>query len=38
MGVDLGNNGGYVAAAYVITAAILVGYAAVLWRRVRRGS
>jgi hypothetical protein len=27
------DNGGYMVAAYVVTAAILAGYALVLWRR-----
>jgi len=30
------NNGNYLAAAYVIAALILVGYAVVLWRESRR--
>ena len=33
MGVDPGANAGYMIAAYVVTAVILVGYAGVLWRR-----
>jgi hypothetical protein len=28
------DNGGYMVAAYVVTAVILVGYAGMLWRRV----
>jgi hypothetical protein len=30
------DNGGYMVAAYVVTAVILVGYAVGLWRRARR--
>ncbi|HWB42593.1 MAG TPA: hypothetical protein VG500_15130 [Gemmatimonadales bacterium] len=30
------ENGGYMVAAYVVTAVILVGYAVGLWRRARR--
>ncbi len=30
------DNGGYMVAAYAITAVILVGYAVALWRRARR--
>jgi hypothetical protein len=30
------DNAGYMVAAYVVTAVILVGYAAGLWRRARR--
>jgi hypothetical protein len=30
------DNAGYMVAAYVVTAVILVGYAAALWRRARR--
>jgi hypothetical protein len=30
------DNGGYMVAAYVVTAVILVGYAAGLWIRARR--
>ncbi len=30
------DNGGYMAAAYVLTAVILVGYAAGMWGRARR--
>lgn len=39
MGSDLlhGPNGGYVVAAYAITAVILVGYAVALWRGGRPG-
>ena len=33
MGVDPGANAGYMIAAYVVTAVILVGYGLVLWRR-----
>ena len=33
MEVDTGANAGYVIAAYVATAVILVGYGLVLWRR-----
>ena len=36
MNVDSGGNAGYMIAAYVVTAVILVGYAWVLWRRFRR--
>ena len=35
MQTDPTANGGYVVAAYVVTAVILVGYAVVLWRRSR---
>jgi hypothetical protein len=38
MEVDPGANAGYMVAAYVVTAVILVGYGLVLWRRVRKGS
>ena len=38
VGVDPGANAGYMIAAYVATAVILGGYAAMLWRRYRRGS
>jgi len=38
VGVDPGANAGYMIAAYVVTAVILVGYAVVLWRRYRRGA
>ena len=40
MGVEVlpAANAGYMIAAYVVTAVILVGYAVVLWRRYRRGS
>ena len=37
MGVDPGANAGYMIAAYIATAVILVGYASVLWRRFRKG-
>lgn len=30
------DNGGYMIAAYVVTAVILVGYVLGMWRRVRR--
>jgi hypothetical protein len=30
------DNSGYMVAAYVLTALILVGYAVMLWRRARR--
>jgi hypothetical protein len=30
------ENGGYMIAAYVVTAVILVGYAVGMWRRARR--
>lgn len=33
---DLPQNGGYMVAAYVVTAVILVGYALLLWRRAAR--
>lgn len=33
---DLPQNGGYMVAAYVVTAVILVGYALTLWRRAAR--
>jgi hypothetical protein len=36
MPVDPAANGGYVVAAYVVTAVILVGYAMILWRRSKR--
>ena len=36
MPVDPGANAGYLTAAYVVTAVILVGYALSLWRRSRR--
>jgi len=36
MGVDPGANAGYMIAAYIVTAVILVGYAVVLWRRFKR--
>ena len=38
MEADPGANAGYMIAAYVVTAVILVGYALVLWRRYRKGS
>jgi len=37
MAVDPTANGGYVVAAYVVTAVILLGYAVVLWRKTKRG-
>ncbi len=30
------DNGGYMVAAYVVTAVILVGYAVSLWRRAKK--
>jgi hypothetical protein len=36
MQIDPTANGGYVLAAYVVTAVILVGYALVLWRKAKR--
>jgi hypothetical protein len=36
MQIDPTANGGYVMAAYVVTAVILVGYALVLWRKAKR--
>jgi hypothetical protein len=36
MDVDPGANAGYMIAAYIVTAVILVGYALVLWRRYNR--
>jgi len=36
MGVDPAANAGYMIAAYVVTAVILVGYALALWRRYQR--
>jgi hypothetical protein len=30
------DNGGYMVAAYAVTAVILVGYAVVLWQRARK--
>ena len=33
-----GANAGYLIAAYVVTAVILLGYALALWRKSRRGS
>ncbi len=38
MPVDPTANGGYVVAAYVVTAVILLGYALVLWRKTRRAN
>jgi hypothetical protein len=38
MPADPNANAGYMVAAYVVTAVILVGYALALWRRARRGS
>jgi len=40
MGVDVlpVSNAGYLIAAYVVTAVILVGYAVVLWRRYKRAN
>jgi len=37
MEVDPTANAGYMIAAYVATAVILVGYGVVLWRRVKKG-
>ena len=37
MTAEPGANAGYLIAAYLVTAAILVGYALALWRRSRRG-
>lgn len=37
MPVDPGANAGYMVAAYVVTAVILVGYGLILWRRLKRG-
>ena len=34
---DPAANAGFVIAAYVVTAVILLGYAVVLWRRARGG-
>lgn len=36
MQVDPTANGGYVVAAYIVTAVILGGYALVLWRKAKR--
>ncbi len=36
MQIDPNANRGYMVAAYVLTAVILVGYALVLWRKARR--
>jgi hypothetical protein len=36
MQIDPTANGGYVLAAYVVTAVILVGYGLVLWRKAKR--
>jgi hypothetical protein len=38
MEVDPGANAGYLIAAYVVTAVILVGYGLILWRRLKRGN
>lgn len=38
MGVDPAANAGYMIAAYVVTAVIVVGYAVMLWRRYKRTS
>lgn len=38
MEVDPAANAGYLIAAYVATAVILVGYAVLLWRRYKKGS
>lgn len=38
MDADPAANAGYLIAAYVVTAVIIVGYAAILWRRFRRGT
>jgi hypothetical protein len=35
MPADPSANGGYMIAAYVVTAVILVGYAASLWRKAK---
>ncbi len=35
MGIETPQNAGYMVAAYIVTAVILVGYALVLWRRAR---
>ena len=37
MQVDPTANGGYMLAAYVVTAVILGGYAVALWRKAKRG-
>lgn len=36
MEAEPGANVGYLVAAYVVTAVILVGYGVILWRRFRR--
>ena len=36
MQIDVPQNGGYMIAAYVVTTAIIFGYAWSLWRRARR--
>jgi hypothetical protein len=38
MNADPAANAGYMIAAYVVTAVILVGYALVLWRRYQRAN
>jgi len=38
VGVDPGANAGYMIAAYVVTAVIVVGYAGMLWRRYKRAN
>ena len=38
MPVDPNANAGYMIAAYVVTAVILVGYAVILWRLWNKGS
>ena len=38
MDADPAANASYMIAAYVVTAVILVGYAAALWRRYKRAS
>ena len=38
MPIDPTANAGYVTAAYVVTAVILVGYCLVLWRKSRRAN
>ena len=38
MDADPAANAGYLIAAYVVTAVIIVGFAAILWRRFRRGN
>ena len=37
MDADPAANAGYMIAAYVVTAVILMGYALALWRRFRKG-